>query len=72
MTSKILIAILITSVCFILGLTTALLVNRRFYGRKLARLLVALPWAIPEIIAGTIWIWLFDSTSGLLNWILFP
>ena len=62
--------LIVTSVCFILGLTTALLVNRKFYGRKLARLLVALPWAVPEIIASTIWMWLFDSTSGLLNWIL--
>ena len=62
--------LLVVFFCFFLGFTTALLVNRKFKGRKLARLLVALPWAVPEIIASTIWIWLFDSTSGLLNWVL--
>ena len=29
----------------------ALLVNKRFRGRTLARLLVALPWAVPEVVA---------------------
>ena len=66
-TIKLIITVVLS--CFLLGFTTALLVNKKFHGRKLARLLVALPWAIPEVIAGTVWIWLFDSTSGLINWL---
>src|SRR5690606_6111730 len=60
----------VTVACFALGLATALLVNNSFKGRPIARLLVALPWAIPEIIAVVIFAWLFDSSFGLINWLL--
>jgi multiple sugar transport system permease protein len=60
----------VTISCFVLGLATALLVNNSFRGRPIARLLVALPWAIPEIIAVVIFAWLFDSSFGLINWLL--
>ena len=39
--------VVVTVSCFALGLATALLVNNSFKGRPLARLLIALPWAIP-------------------------
>lgn len=61
--------LIVTFFCFVLGLGTALLVNNRFKGRTLARLLVALPWAIPEVIAVVIFAWIFDSSFGLMNWI---
>ena len=35
----------------VVGLSTALLVNNNFKGRTMARLVMALPWAVPEIIA---------------------
>ncbi len=53
----------------LLGLATALLVNNRFKGRSIARLLVALPWAVPEVIAVVIFAWIFDSSFGLMNWL---
>lgn len=59
----------VTVCCFVVGLGTALLVNQNFRGRKAARLLVALPWAIPEVIAVVIFAWIFDSTFGLMNWL---
>lgn len=52
------------------GLGTALLVNNRFRGRTLARLGLALPWAVPEVIAVVIFAWIFDSTFGLMSWLL--
>jgi multiple sugar transport system permease protein len=61
--------LVVTFFCFILGLGTALLVNNRFRGRTAARLLVALPWAVPEVIAVVIFAWIFDSSFGLMNWI---
>lgn len=51
------------------GLSTALLVNNKFRGRRFARLAMALPWAIPEVIAVVIFAWIFDSSFGLLSWL---
>lgn len=62
--------IIVTSACFLLGLFTALMVNNRFRGRAVARLFVAMPWAVPEVIAVVIFAWLFDSSFGLMNWAL--
>jgi len=61
--------VIVSAFCFLLGLGTALLVNNRFRGRSLARLLVALPWAVPEVIAVVIFAWMFDSSFGLMNWV---
>ena len=54
----------------VIGLSTALLVNNNFRGRTLARLAVALPWAVPEVIAVVIFAWIFDSSFGLMSWLL--
>jgi len=62
--------ILVTLGCFIVGVGCALLVNQRFPGRRIARLLVALPWAVPEVVAATIWAWMFDGSFGVINWML--
>ena len=61
--------VVVTFFCTLLGLGTALLVNNRFRGRTLARLFVALPWAVPEVIAVVIFTWIFDSSFGLMNWL---
>ncbi|MDK1493204.1 sugar ABC transporter permease [Sinorhizobium sp. 7-81] len=61
--------VVVSAACFAVGLGTALLVNNRFKGRTLARLFVALPWAVPEVIAVVIFAWIFDSSFGLMNWL---
>ncbi|CAH1661178.1 Carbohydrate ABC transporter membrane protein 1 (CUT1 family) [Hyphomicrobiales bacterium] len=60
--------IVVTISCFVLGVGTGLLVNNKFRGRAIARLFVALPWAVPEIVAVVIFAWIFDSSFGLMNW----
>ena len=60
----------VTTACFVIGMATALLVNEHFKGRTVARLLIALPWAVPEVVAVVIWWWIFDSSFGLMNWLL--
>jgi multiple sugar transport system permease protein len=60
----------VSSVSLAIGLGTALLVNRRFKGRAIARLLIALPWAVPEVVAAVIWAWMYDGSFGILNWFL--
>ncbi|RVV99458.1 sugar ABC transporter permease [Mesobaculum littorinae] len=57
-------------ISLIIGLATALLVNQKFRGRSLARLFVALPWAVPEVVATVIWAWMLDSSFGVINWAL--
>ena len=50
-----------------MGLTAALLLNRRFAWRGLARMLVVVPWALPSVIIGLVWTWMLDFNLGLLN-----
>jgi multiple sugar transport system permease protein len=52
---------------FLLGLATALLLNRRFAWRSAARALVVVPWALPSVIIGLIWTWMLDFNLGLIN-----
>src|SRR5262249_25656892 len=58
--------VVVTSASFAVGLSTALLVNQRFPGRRVARLIVAMPWAVPEVVAVVIFAWIFDSSFGLV------
>jgi multiple sugar transport system permease protein len=68
-------SILVTTVTVaaktILGLFCAVVLTQRFPLRSLVRTLVFLPWAVPGLIAGLSWRWLFDETSGVLNAALF-
>ena len=51
---------------FSLGLGLALLLNRKFAGRKLVQALVFLPWAVPTFLSGLTWAWLFNPIIGIL------
>jgi ABC-type sugar transport system permease subunit len=52
------------------GVSTALLLNKRFRGRTLLAVLVILPWAVPRVAAAIVWEWIFHSQYGLANWLL--
>ncbi|MEN3186760.1 MAG: sugar ABC transporter permease [Atribacterota bacterium] len=52
---------------FLLGFSSALLLNRSFPGRSLVRGLVILPWVMPGVIAGMVWRLIYDPQLGLLN-----
>lgn len=53
-----------------LGLAFALLLNRRFRGRAVARALVLVPWAVPNVVAARFWEWIFNADFGVLNYLL--
>ena len=55
------------SLQFALGLSTALLLNRSFAWRGVARALVVVPWALPSVIICLIWTWMLDFNLGVLN-----
>jgi multiple sugar transport system permease protein len=52
---------------FLLGLVTALLLNQSFWGRSVARALVVVPWALPSVIIGLMWTWMYDLNLGVFN-----
>lgn len=54
----------------ILGLVLALLLNRNFRGRGIARTLVLLPWVVPTFVVGIIWQFIWLQRGGLANRIL--
>ncbi len=54
---------------FALGLVTAMLLNIPFKGRGLARALIIIPWAVPEVVACLVWILMYDGDFGILNYL---
>src|SRR6266478_269004 len=61
---------LVVSLVVILGLAIAILLNRRFPGCGLLRGLILLAWAIPPVVNGLMWQWIYDSNVGALNGLL--
>jgi multiple sugar transport system permease protein len=55
---------------FLLGLGTALLLDRAFPLRRWLRSLVLLPWAVPGVMASIVFLWLFDASFGVVNYFL--
>ena len=53
-----------------LGLSIALLLNLNFPGRNVVRAVILIPWAIPTIVNGALWKWIYDASYGALNGIL--
>jgi multiple sugar transport system permease protein len=53
-----------------LGLVAALLLNREFPWRGLARALIIIPWALPSVVIALMWRWIYDPNTGVLNDIL--
>ena len=55
----------------IFALLVALLLNQKFVGRNFMRTWVILPWVIPYSVIAVIARWMFSSTFGVINWLLF-
>lgn len=55
---------------FVLGFVVAVIVNTKFKMRALARALIIIPWAIPEVVACLIWILMYDKDFGIINYLL--
>jgi multiple sugar transport system permease protein len=55
-------------ITYLIGLITALVLNPAFRGRSLARILVILPWAVPEVATVLIWRWILDYQYGVINY----
>lgn len=51
----------------IIGVLVALLLNQKFYGRNMLRVLVILPWALPTIVNAMMWRLNFNPDYGSIN-----
>jgi multiple sugar transport system permease protein/N,N'-diacetylchitobiose transport system permease protein len=51
----------------VLGLFIALLLNERFPGVGFLRSIVIIPWAIPTIVNGSLWKWIYNGEYGIMN-----
>ncbi len=54
----------------ILGLAIAQLIHSRPFGWKLLRFSLIIPWAVPTIVNGAMWRWIYSADFGALNGLL--
>ena len=54
----------------VLGVAVALLLNAPLRARWFFRSLVVLPWALPTIVNGALWRWIYNGQYGALNGLL--
>ena len=53
-----------------LGNILARALLKKFRGKILVRFLILMPWAAPISLATLGWLWIFDSTFSVINWML--
>jgi len=61
---------LATLFAFLIGLALALLMNKEVWGRRFFRTSLLLPWAVPSIVVVLSFVWIEDSSYGVLNYLL--
>lgn len=59
-----------TALTFILGLVLALALSRITKGSGLLRSLMIVPWAVPAVVSGIIWKWIFSPDFGVVSHLL--
>ncbi|MPY86134.1 MAG: hypothetical protein GEV00_23525, partial [Actinophytocola sp.] len=59
------IALTVTTIVF--SFLIALLLNQDFRGRGIVRVVVLLPWAVPPIVGGVLWVQMFHAEFGFIN-----
>jgi ABC-type sugar transport system permease subunit len=68
--STIIFAVLAVPAVLVFGLAVALLLNQSFAGSAFLRVVILLPWAMPAVISGIVWRWIFNGDYGVLNTLL--
>ncbi len=59
--------VMLCIVTLVVSFMIALLLNRTFLGRGLLRVTVLLPWAVPPVASGVLWVQMFHAEFGFLN-----
>lgn len=63
--------VIATLVVMLLSLGISLILNKKFRGRGILRAIVIIPWALPPVVNGHLWKWIFNGDYGALNGLLF-
>lgn len=53
-----------------LGMISALAIDRPFKGRAIVRAILLFGWAVPNVAASLIWLWMYNERSGVFNQVL--
>ena len=61
---------LIIPLCLLIGLMLALLMDQGLKGTGAFRNLILLPFALSYVVTGTVWAWMYNPSSGIINSIL--
>jgi multiple sugar transport system permease protein len=62
--------LVVVALTMVLSVALALVLNETFIGRGVLRSLILLPWAMPGVVNGLMWRWIFDAKVGALNGLL--
>ena len=54
----------------VMGNILARALMKKFAGKSFVRFLILMPWAAPISLATLGWLWIFDSTFSVINWVL--
>jgi len=54
----------------VFGMWLAILLNRKFRLARFTRATVLLPFIVPTVLSGLAWLWMFDATFSVFNWVL--
>jgi multiple sugar transport system permease protein len=60
-------AALTVGISLVLGMISAVAVNRRFRGVAIVRAILISPWAVPSIAVYLVFRWMYNDSSGVLN-----
>ena len=52
------------------GMGLALVMNQQFPFKNLVRAALLLPWIVPTVLSTIAWMWIFDPTFSVFNWLL--
>ena len=52
------------------GLVMALVMDQKFRGRNVVRAFLLLPFIVPTALSTIAWMWIFDPTFSVINWVL--
>lgn len=59
-----------TAISFVIGMYTAVMLNKKFVGRTIARAIIMFSWPVPAIAVSIVFMWMMNADFGIFNQIL--
>ena len=68
MTNTLLFVFVVVIAQFILGMALALVLNTNIRFSRFIRSIMMIPWVVPTLISGLVWLWMFQPQYGLVKY----